>query len=63
MENLESNNCPPAIIQKEYPIIRCEDCHDILTISFNISKREISLKCEKEQKTKNIPFEEFFLKQ
>ena len=60
MENLESNNCPPAIIQKEYPIIRCEDCHDILTISFNMSKREISLRCEKEQKIKNIPFEEFF---
>ena len=60
MQNQDSNNCPPAIIQKEYPIIRCEDCHDILTVSFDISQREILLKCEKEEKTKNIPFEEFF---
>ena len=60
MQNPDSNNCPPAIIQKEYPIIRCEDCHDILAVSFDMSKREILLKCEKEQKTTNIPFEEFF---
>ena len=60
MQNPESNNCPPAIIQKEYPIVRCEDCHDILSISFNMNKKEILLKWEKEQKVKNIAFEEFF---
>ena len=60
MENQELNDWPPAMIQKEYPIIRCENCFNILSISFNMNKKEIFLKCEKENKTKNITFEKFF---
>ena len=50
------------IIQEieDYPIIRCEDCHEIPTINFLMDKREIQITCEKERKTKNIPFETFF---
>ena len=60
MENQELNDWPPAMIQKEYPIIRCENCFNILSISFNMNKKEILLKCDKEYKTKNITFEHFF---
>ena len=45
---------------RDYPIIRCEDCHQIPTINFKLDKREIQLKCEKEGKTKDIPIETFF---
>ena len=55
---------PPANVinqdEQDYPIIRCEDCHEILSIKFNLNKKEIELKCEKEQKIKNVPFETFF---
>ena len=55
---------PPAKVinqdEKDYPIIRCEDCHELLSIKFDLNKKEIELKCEKEQKIKNIPFETFF---
>ena len=44
----------------DYPIIRCEDCHEIPMMDLNMDKREIRLKCEKEGKTKDIPFENFF---
>ena len=55
---------PPAKVinqdEKDYPIIRCEDCHELLSIKFDLNKKEIELKCEKEQKIKNVPFETFF---
>ena len=64
MENQEIDDYPPANIikqmEKDYPIIRCEDCHELLSINFNLNKMEIQLICEKEKKTKNIPFETFF---
>ena len=64
MESQEINNCPPANaieqIKKDYPIIRCEDCHELLSINFNLNSKEIQLICEKEKKMKNIPFETFF---
>ena len=66
MENSDIiNDYPPANViedkeEKDYPIIRCEDCHEILSISLNIDKKEIQLKCEKEGKTKNISFDKFF---
>ena len=66
MENSDIiNDYPPANAiedkeEKDYPIIRCEDCHEILSISLNIDKKEIQLKCEKEGKTKNISFDKFF---
>ena len=44
---------------EDYPIIRCEDCHEIPAMDLNIDKREIRLKCEKEGKTKDFPFENF----
>ena len=59
MEYPKSIDCPPAITQKEYPIIRCESCYEILTILFNMSKKEITLNCEKEQKKKILPLENF----
>ena len=55
MEKLDaSGDYPPAkaINQIEdekgisYPIIRCEDCHELLTIKFIMTKKEISLICE-----------------
>ena len=45
---------------KDFPIIRCENCHEIPIMDLNIDKREIELKCEKEGKMENIPFENFF---
>jgi len=64
MESQGINDYPPANaikqVEKDYPIIRCEDCHELLTINFNLGNKEIQLICEKEKKTKNIPFEEFF---
>ena len=64
MESQGINDYPPANaikqVEKDYPIIRCEDCHELLIINFNLSNKEIELICEKEKKTKNIPFEEFF---
>ena len=66
MENSDIiNDYPPANAiedkeEKDYPFIRCEDCHEILSISLNIDKKEIQLKCEKEGKTKNISFDKFF---
>ena len=66
MENSDIiNDYPPANViedkeEKDYPIIRCEDCHEILSISLNIDKKEIQLKCEKEGKTKDISFDKFF---
>ena len=63
MESQE-NDCPPANAitqdEKDYPIIRCEDCHELLFINFNLIKKEIQLICEKEKKSKNIPFVTFF---
>ena len=44
---------------KDFPIIRCENCHEIPIMDLNIDKREIELKCEKEGKMENIPFENF----
>jgi len=64
MESQENDNYPPANAitedEKDYPIIRCEDCHELLFINFNLNKNEIQLICEKEKKTKNIPFDTFF---
>ena len=59
------NDYPPAnAIQpnesKDYPIIRCQDCHEIYKIELNIDKKEVQLKCEKEGKTRDIPFHKFF---
>ena len=63
MESQENDNYPPANAikqdEKDY-IIRCEDCHELLFINFNLNKKEIQLICEKEKKTKNIPFDTFF---
>ena len=44
----------------DYPIIRCEDCHEILSIDLKMDKKQIQLKCKKEGKTKNIDFKQFF---
>ena len=64
MKNQKIIDYPPANIiqqdEKDYPFIRCEDCHELLLIKFNLNKKEIELKCVKEQKIKNIPFEKFF---
>ena len=64
MESQVIDNYPPANVitevVKDYPIIRCEDCHELLFIDFNLNKKEIQLICEKEKKTKNIPFDTFF---
>ena len=65
MEPNEINDYPPANVIEEikiadYPIIRCEDCYEILKMDLNMDKKEIQLKCEKEDKIKNIPFEKFF---
>ena len=64
MESQEIDNYPPANVitqaGKDYPIIRCEDCHELLLLNFNLTKKEIQLICEKEKKTKNIPYETFF---
>ena len=64
MKNQKIIDYPPANIiqqdEKDYPFIRCENCHELLSIKFNLNKKEIELKCVKEQKIKNIPFEKFF---
>ena len=44
---------------KDYPIIRCKNCFEILNISLDLNKREIILKCEKEQNTEKIHFDKF----
>ena len=60
------NDYPPAnVINNEneeidYPIIRCEDCHEILLIDLIIDTNQIQCKCEKEGKTKYIGFKQFF---
>lgn len=55
---------PPAIINEpkneEYPIIRCDKCLDIPNILFDIDKKEITLKCDRDQKIDIIPFQKFF---
>ena len=56
---------PPAnaINEKEeinFPIIRCESCHEIPLINFIMDKKEIQLKCEKEGKIENLSFDKFF---
>ena len=43
----------------DYPIIRCEDCHEVLSFDFKKDKKQIILKCEKKGKTKNIEFKQF----
>ena len=64
--DLKIEDFPPANVinpnfeAKNYPIIRCENCHEIPTIKFNLDKKEIQLKCEKEEKIENIPFKNFF---
>ena len=65
MENVEINDYPPANSIKQieeviYPIIRCEECYAIPIINLKLDKKEVQIKCEKEGKTKEIPFEEFF---
>ena len=61
MQNYPIGETPePNASLTEYQIIRCEDCHEIPLITFKMDKKEIQLKCEKEGKTKNIPFENFF---
>lgn len=64
MESQIIDNYPPANAitqeEKDYPIIRCEECHELLFINFNLNKKEIQLICQKENKTKNIPFDTFF---
>ena len=65
MEKSEVFDYPPANVINEneeidYPIIRCEDCHEVLSIDFKMDKKQIILKCEKEGKTKNIEFKQFF---
>ena len=65
MEKSEVFDYPLANVINEneeidYPIIRCEDCHEVLSIDFKMDKKQIILKCEKEGKTKNIDFKQFF---
>ena len=60
MESQVIDNYPPANVitevVKDYPIIRCEDCHELLFIDFNLNKKEIQLICEKEKKNKEYSF-------
>ena len=55
---------PPAIINEpnneDYPIIRCDKCLNIPNLFIDIDKKEITLKCEKDQKIDIIPFQKFF---
>ena len=64
MKSQEINDYPPANVitqaEKNYPMIRCEDCHELLILNFNLNKKEIEVVCEKEKKTKIITFVEFF---
>ena len=65
MQKLEISDFPPAKTintneSEDYPIIRCEECYEIPTIILKIDNKEIQLKCQKEEKTKEIPFENFF---
>ena len=67
MEYSEINDYPPANTleqrnHNDYPIMRCENCYEILKINSNTNKKEIELKCEKEGITKNIPYKKFFEK-
>ena len=50
------------IIENEeiYPIIRCENCHEILLMSLDLDKNEVILSCEKEGKKKKISIKNFF---
>ena len=62
---MEINDYPPANAikpseKRDYPIIRCEDCHEIPILDLKMDKGEIQIKCDKERKTKDIPFEGFF---
>ena len=50
------------IIENEevYPIIRCENCHEILLMSLDLDKNEVILECEKEGKKKKSSIKNFF---
>ena len=58
MEIDEISNLTPAETinlkdkEKDFPIIRCEDWNELLKINFDLTKKEITLICEKEQKVK-----------
>ena len=47
-------------IEEDYPIIRCENCHEVLLMSLDIEKKQILLLCEKEKNDKKISFSKFF---
>ena len=47
-------------IEQEYPIIRCENCHEILLMTLALDKNEIILECEKEKKIEKISLKLFF---
>ena len=59
---INNSNKINEIIEKEeiYPIIRCENCHEIFLISLDLDKREVILTCEKEGKKKKISVKNFF---
>ena len=40
--------------------IEGKNCHEIPTIKLKMDKKEVQIKCEKEEKIENIPFRNFF---
>ena len=73
MSDSEAIDYPPANIvnnqnkindindnENEYPIIRCENCKEILLMSLDLDKNEILLACEKDRNNKRISLKNFF---
>jgi hypothetical protein len=72
MEKSDSNNYPAANViyehdesqksefLKEYPIIRCQKCHEILSISFDLNSKLIILNCKKDKNEEKVEFQKFF---
>jgi len=73
MSDSEAIDYPPANIvnnpnkindinghENEYPIIRCENCKEILLMSLDLDKNEILLSCEKDRSNKRISLNNFF---
>ena len=56
----EINNINEIEEEEDYPIIRCDNCHEVLLMSLDLDKKNILLSCEKENKKKTISFIKFF---
>ena len=46
--------------KKDYPIIRCQKCHEIFDLSFHLKSKSVLLICEKDNIKEKIEYDNFF---